>query len=158
MLIVSCFVASRRVQDSLALLHCLLETQKRSPVKFELACATVNPGIEVRPVSNAFSVLLWLYIHGRDWSVDFMCTSMPSCILLLYRVQQSFNPRPLIKYMEKLGVPYYFLDSTIFEVYLLLLASYEALWLLSLTRLAMDTRQLLRFFCPFVYTGSRGEM
>lgn len=31
-------------------------------------------------------------------------------------MQQSFNPRPLIKYMEKLGVPYYFLDSTIFDV------------------------------------------
>lgn len=34
-------------QDSLALLHCLLELQKRSPIKFELAAATVNPGIEV---------------------------------------------------------------------------------------------------------------
>lgn len=31
-------------------------------------------------------------------------------------LQQSFNPRPLIKYMEKLGVPYYFLDSDIFDV------------------------------------------
>ena len=30
-------------KDSLTMLHCLLALQRRSPVKFELACVTVDP-------------------------------------------------------------------------------------------------------------------
>ena len=33
----------RAAQDSLTLLHVLLELQRRSPVKFTVAAATVNP-------------------------------------------------------------------------------------------------------------------
>eukprot|EP00667_Euglena_gracilis_P001552 EG_transcript_1552 len=61
-------------KDSLCLLHCLLELQRRAPVKFTLAGATVNPGVEA-----------------------------------------AFNPRPLIQYMQQLGVPYHFLETSIYE-------------------------------------------
>ena len=30
-------------KDSLTMLHCLLTLQRRSPVKFELACVTIDP-------------------------------------------------------------------------------------------------------------------
>lgn len=30
-------------KDSLTLLHCLLDIQKRAPVKFEIACCTIDP-------------------------------------------------------------------------------------------------------------------
>ena len=30
-------------KDSLTLLHCLLDLQKRAPIKFTIACATVDP-------------------------------------------------------------------------------------------------------------------
>ena len=30
-------------KDSLTMLHCLLALQRRSPVKFELACVTIDP-------------------------------------------------------------------------------------------------------------------
>ena len=30
-------------KDSLTMLHCLLQLQRRSPIKFELACVTVDP-------------------------------------------------------------------------------------------------------------------
>eukprot|EP00668_Euglena_longa_P012856 GGOE01015352.1.p1 GENE.GGOE01015352.1~~GGOE01015352.1.p1 ORF type:complete len:1036 (+),score=210.65 GGOE01015352.1:55-3162(+) len=61
-------------KDSLCLLHCLMELQKRAPIKFSLAGATVNPGVEA-----------------------------------------SFNPRPLIQYMQQLAVPYHFLETSIYE-------------------------------------------
>jgi selenocysteine lyase/cysteine desulfurase/tRNA(Ile)-lysidine synthase TilS/MesJ len=58
-------------KDSLSLLHILLHMRARSPVKFHLECATVDPGAE------------------------------------------GFDPRPLIPYVQSLGVPYHFLPNTI---------------------------------------------
>lgn len=60
-------------KDSLALLHCLVEFQKRfaPEERFELACATVDPGTE------------------------------------------AYNPRPLIPYLESLGITYHYLDTPI---------------------------------------------
>jgi selenocysteine lyase/cysteine desulfurase/tRNA(Ile)-lysidine synthase TilS/MesJ len=61
-------------KDSLALLHILLTLQKRSPVKFSIACATVDPQTE------------------------------------------SFDPSPLIPYVQSLNVPYHFLSEPIVEL------------------------------------------
>ena len=58
-------------KDSLALLHVLLALQKRAPVKFDLACATVDPQTD------------------------------------------SFDPSPLIPYVQALGVPYHYLSEPI---------------------------------------------
>lgn len=58
-------------KDSLALLHILHALQKRAPVKFTLACATVDPQTE------------------------------------------SFNPSPLIPYVQALGIPYHYLSEPI---------------------------------------------
>lgn len=61
-------------KDSLCLLHILLAVQKRAPVKFEIACATVDPQTS------------------------------------------SFDPAPLIPYVQSLGVPYHFLSQPIIEL------------------------------------------
>lgn len=67
--------AGRRAggKDSLSLLHCLLALQRRSPVRFELAVATVDPGAS------------------------------------------GFNPRPLIAYVQSLGLTYHFLENCIMD-------------------------------------------
>jgi len=56
-------------KDSLALLHALLALQKRAPVRFSIACATVDPQTE------------------------------------------SFDPSPLIPYLQALGVTYHYLSE-----------------------------------------------
>ncbi len=61
-------------KDSMALLHALLKLQRHAPVKFEIACATVDPQTE------------------------------------------SFDPSPLIPYMQSLGVSYHFLSEPIVEL------------------------------------------
>lgn len=61
-------------KDSLALLHILIAIQKRAPVKFEIACATVDPQTA------------------------------------------SFDPSPLIPYVEALGIKYHFLSEPIIEL------------------------------------------
>lgn len=60
-------------KDSLSLLHVLLHLQRVAPVKFELACATVDP------------------------------------------VTPSFDPSPLIPYVEALGVKYFYLKDHIVD-------------------------------------------
>eukprot|EP00608_Synchroma_pusillum_P005484 CAMPEP_0198431568 /NCGR_PEP_ID=MMETSP1452-20131203/19457_1 /TAXON_ID=1181717 /ORGANISM="Synchroma pusillum, Strain CCMP3072" /LENGTH=254 /DNA_ID=CAMNT_0044152029 /DNA_START=14 /DNA_END=775 /DNA_ORIENTATION=- len=60
-------------KDSLCLLHVLLALQKRSPISFTLAAATVDPGTP------------------------------------------SFDPSPLIPYMERLGVTYHYLKEPIID-------------------------------------------
>ena len=60
-------------KDSLALLHVLVALQRKAPVRFTLACATVDPGTP------------------------------------------SFDPSPLIPYMEELGVEYHYLRDSIIE-------------------------------------------
>lgn len=60
-------------KDSLSLLHILLDIQKRAPVRFTIAAATVDPQTS------------------------------------------SFDPKPLIPYMKRLGVPYHFLAEPIIE-------------------------------------------
>lgn len=61
-------------KDSLCLLHVLLALQKRAPVKFEIACATVDPQTE------------------------------------------SYDPSPLIPYLQSLGVTYHYLSEPIVEL------------------------------------------
>jgi tRNA 2-thiocytidine biosynthesis protein TtcA len=61
-------------KDSLAMLHVLLAIQKRAPIKFEIACATVDPQTD------------------------------------------SFDPSPLIPYVQSLGVPYHYLSEPIVEL------------------------------------------
>jgi selenocysteine lyase/cysteine desulfurase/tRNA(Ile)-lysidine synthase TilS/MesJ len=61
-------------KDSLALLHILLALKKKAPVKFELACATIDPQTE------------------------------------------SFDPSPLIPYVQSLGVTYHYLSEPIVEM------------------------------------------
>ena len=61
-------------KDSMALLHALLKVQRHAPVKFEIACATVDPQTD------------------------------------------SFDPSPLIPYMQSLGVTYHFLSEPIVEL------------------------------------------
>jgi len=61
-------------KDSLALLHILLALQKRAPVKFEIACATVDPQTA------------------------------------------SFDPTPMIPYLQSLGVTYHYLSQPIVEL------------------------------------------
>lgn len=61
-------------KDSLALLHILLALQKRAPVRFEIACATVDPQTA------------------------------------------SFDPTPLIPYLQSLGVTYHYLSQPIVEL------------------------------------------
>ena len=61
-------------KDSLALLHVLLAFQKKAPVNFSIACATVDPQTE------------------------------------------SFDPSPLIPYVQSLGVTYHFLSEPIVEL------------------------------------------
>jgi len=61
-------------KDSLALLHVLLALQKRAPVKFTIACATVDPQTD------------------------------------------SFDPSPLIPYVQSLGITYHYLSEPIVEL------------------------------------------
>ena len=61
-------------KDSLALLHVLLALQKRAPVNFTIACATVDPQTE------------------------------------------SFDPSPLIPYVQGLGITYHYLSEPIVEL------------------------------------------
>lgn len=58
-------------KDSMALLHILLALQKRAPIRFEIACATVDPQTD------------------------------------------SFDPSPLIPYVQSLGVTYHYLSEPI---------------------------------------------
>ena len=60
-------------KDSLSLLHCLLAIQKKAPVKFTIACCTIDP------------------------------------------MTPSFDPSPLIPYVESLGVEYHYIRSNIIE-------------------------------------------
>eukprot|EP01034_Spumella_vulgaris_P024591 gene24590-30957_t len=61
-------------KDSLAMLHVLLALQKRAPIKFEIACATVDPQTS------------------------------------------SFDPSPMIPYVQSLGVTYHYLSEPIVEL------------------------------------------
>lgn len=61
-------------KDSLCLLHVLLALQKRAPVRFELACATVDPQTE------------------------------------------SYDPTPLIPYLQSIGVTYHYLSEPIVQL------------------------------------------
>ncbi|CAE7430443.1 ttcA, partial [Symbiodinium microadriaticum] len=61
-------------KDSLTLLHILLHLQRKAPVNFTIACATVDPQTE------------------------------------------SFDPSPLIPYMQSLGVTYHYLSEPIVEL------------------------------------------
>lgn len=61
-------------KDSLALLHVLLALQKRAPIKFTIACATVDPQTD------------------------------------------SFDPSPLIPYVQSLGITYHYLSEPIVEL------------------------------------------
>jgi tRNA(Ile)-lysidine synthase TilS/MesJ len=61
-------------KDSLALLHVLLAMQKRAPIKFTIACATVDPQTD------------------------------------------SFDPSPLIPYIQSLGITYHYLSEPIVEL------------------------------------------
>jgi hypothetical protein len=61
-------------KDSLALLHILLAIQKRAPINFDIACATVDPQTA------------------------------------------SFDPSPLIPYVQSLGVVYHYLSHPIVEM------------------------------------------
>ena len=60
-------------KDSLTLLHALLDIQRRAPVKFDLACCTVDP------------------------------------------LTPSFDPSPLIPYVESLGLKYFYKRDNIIE-------------------------------------------
>eukprot|EP00520_Triparma_pacifica_P000461 CAMPEP_0118672442 /NCGR_PEP_ID=MMETSP0785-20121206/22541_1 /TAXON_ID=91992 /ORGANISM="Bolidomonas pacifica, Strain CCMP 1866" /LENGTH=1068 /DNA_ID=CAMNT_0006567401 /DNA_START=18 /DNA_END=3221 /DNA_ORIENTATION=- len=60
-------------KDSLTLLHALLAVQKKAPIKFEVACCTIDPGTD------------------------------------------SFDPSPLIPYVESLGVKYFYVRESIVE-------------------------------------------
>ena len=60
-------------KDSLTLLYALLDLQKRAPVKFTLACVTIDPQTA------------------------------------------SFDPSPLIPYLENLGVTYHYISEGIVE-------------------------------------------
>ena len=60
-------------KDSLTLLHCLLDVQKRAPVNFEVACCTIDP------------------------------------------MTPSFDPSPLIPYVEGLGVKYHYIKEAIVD-------------------------------------------
>eukprot|EP00924_Labyrinthula_sp_SR-Ha-C_P015622 maker-scaffold_4-snap-gene-5.61-mRNA-1 protein AED:0.01 eAED:0.01 QI:0/0/0/1/0/0/2/0/955 len=60
-------------KDSLALLHVLLHFQKVAPIKFYIACCTIDP------------------------------------------LTTSFDPRPLIPYVQSLGVEYFYVKNPIFE-------------------------------------------
>ncbi|CAN0472458.1 unnamed protein product [Ectocarpus sp. 12 AP-2014] len=60
-------------KDSMTLLHVLLHLQKRAPIRFEVACATVDPQTP------------------------------------------SFDPSPLIPYLERLGVKLHYISSPIIE-------------------------------------------
>ncbi|CAB1114004.1 unnamed protein product [Ectocarpus sp. CCAP 1310/34] len=60
-------------KDSMTLLHVLLHLQKRAPITFEVACATVDPQTP------------------------------------------SFDPSPLIPYLERLGVKLHYISSPIIE-------------------------------------------
>ncbi|CAM9639661.1 unnamed protein product [Chrysoparadoxa australica] len=60
-------------KDSLSLLHALIAVRKRAPIKFEIACATVDPQTP------------------------------------------SYDPSPLIPYLEQLGITYHYLSEPIVE-------------------------------------------
>lgn len=60
-------------KDSLSLLHVLLDLQKRAPIRFEIACATVDP------------------------------------------MTPSFDPSPLIPYIQALGIKYFYLKDQIID-------------------------------------------
>ena len=61
-------------KDSLALLHMLLQKQRNAPIRFEIACATVDPRTD------------------------------------------SFDPSPLIAYMDAMGVTYHYLSEPIVDL------------------------------------------
>ena len=56
-------------KDSLSLLHALLALQKRAPIRFELACATVDP------VTPSFDCLLYTSPSPRDGLISRMPSS-----------------------------------------------------------------------------------
>lgn len=59
---------------------------------------------------------LWREVRSCHYMTCFCAKHSSYAHIYTNELQQSFNPRPLIKYMEKLGVPYFFLDSDIFDV------------------------------------------
>ena len=58
----------------MSLLHVLLALQKKAPIRFEIACCTIDPQTS------------------------------------------SFDPSPLIPYMESLGIPYHYVSEPIIEL------------------------------------------
>ena len=77
-------------KDSLTMLHCLLQLQRRSPIKFELACVTVDPqttGFDPSYMySNCLIVVLFV-ITVKHWVWS---TSM-SLVLSLRWLRRSFR-------------------------------------------------------------------
>ena len=82
-------------KDSLALLHILLAFQKKAPIKFDIACATVS---STRCYLNAYCSLN----HSFPMQVDPQTAS--------------FDPSPLIPYVQSLGVTYHYLSEPIVEL------------------------------------------
>ncbi len=57
-------------KDSLTMLHCLLQLQRRSPIKFELACVTVDPqttGFDPSYLYNDSLIIVLFVITVRHW-------------------------------------------------------------------------------------------
>ena len=70
-------------KDSLSLLHILLDLQKRAPIRFELACATVDPmtsSFDPSPLIPYVKALGVRYFYLKDHIIDYANTVKPSSL------------------------------------------------------------------------------
>lgn len=87
----------------MSLLHCLLTLQRRSPVRFELAVATVDPGTSGYNPRRAVPSGNLAIAHAPYYSGPHA------------QHARIIPRRPLIAYVESLGLRYHFLENCIMD-------------------------------------------
>lgn len=93
-------------KDSLSLLHCLLEFQRKLPIKFEIEVSSI-----CLFSSTLLNIVLFSYALNLMITIAKVCTIDP--------MTPSFDPSPLIPYVEGLGLKYHYIrdDSEFTQIY-----------------------------------------
>lgn len=104
-------------KDSLSLLHALLALQKRAPIRFELACATVDPvtpSFDPSPLIPYVRALGVPYFYLRDHIVDYAgavkptslcayCARMKRGALYTCAAREGYNVLALAQHLDDLA-------------------------------------------------------
>lgn len=104
-------------KDSLSLLHVLLDLQKRAPVRFELACATVDPltsSFDPSPLIPYVKALGIRYFYLKDHIIEYAdavkpsslcsyCARMKRGVLYTCASEEGYNVLALAQHLDDLA-------------------------------------------------------